>query len=296
MDVTRGWGREDEAGWDLVCWGLTVAGEGGASRRNRLWSGMTRTDCYKLSTSESSIPMTYRRALLLVRKLCGFKGHSVHRGCSKCFKYFPGGFNEKTDYSGFHRDTWPPLHNSSHRKHAKMVRKASTQAKHESLTTKYGVYYSCLLELEYFDAVKFTAIDPMHNLFLGTAKHVFKRRTLRLLKAEFIYLMLEQGLDGYPTELHQTMVATLHHSGRIGFIQCSIWRCWQTFVLACQYLTLPVLSKTDILKAQICSLSNLVNVLNSYIWKKVCDTKHAPSLPFKGLCYWLWTCSCILVF
>lgn len=26
----------------------------------------------------------------------------------------------------------------------------------------------------YFDAVKFTAIDPMHNLFLGTVKHVFK--------------------------------------------------------------------------------------------------------------------------
>ena len=42
------------------------------------------------------------------------------------------------------------------------------------LATKYGVYYSSLLELEYFDAVKFTAIDPMHNLFLRTAKHVFK--------------------------------------------------------------------------------------------------------------------------
>ena len=65
-------------------------------------------------------------------------------------------------------------HNSSHRVHAEMVQKASTQSKHEALATKYGVYYSCLLQLEYFDAVRFTVIDPMHNLFLSTAKHVFK--------------------------------------------------------------------------------------------------------------------------
>ena len=28
-------------------------------------------------------------------------------------------------------------------------------------------------------------------------------------------------------------------------------RCWQTFVLACQYLCTPVLSKTDIIKADL---------------------------------------------
>ena len=46
----------------------------------------------KLKTSQSKIPITYRGALLLasadlpaVRKLCGFKGHSTHRGCPKCF-------------------------------------------------------------------------------------------------------------------------------------------------------------------------------------------------------------------
>ena len=55
-----------------------------------------------------------------------------------------------------------------------MVRKASARSKHEALATKYGVYYSSLLQLEYFDAVRFTSIDPMHNLFLGTAKNVLK--------------------------------------------------------------------------------------------------------------------------
>ena len=140
-----------------------------------LWKGV------KLMTSQSRIPLTYRGALLLasadlpaIRKLSGFKGHSAHRDCSKCFKYFPRTFSEKTDYSGFDIDLWPPRHNSSHRVHAEMVRKASTQSKHEALATKYGVYYSCLLQLEYFDDVRFTVIDPMHNLFQSTAKHVFK--------------------------------------------------------------------------------------------------------------------------
>ena len=139
------------------------------------WTGV------KLATSQSGITMTYRGAILLasadlpaVRKLCGFKGHSAHLGCSKCFKYFLGSFSEKTDYSGFNRDLRPPHHNCSHRIHAEMVRKASTQSKNEELDTKYGVYYSSLLQLEYFDAVRFTSKDPMHNLFLGTAKFVFE--------------------------------------------------------------------------------------------------------------------------
>lgn len=99
---------------------------------------------------------------------------ATRAGSEEGRQFSQASFNEKTDYSGFDRDSWPPRHNSSHCAHAEMVRKASTQSRHEALASKYGVYYSCLLQLEYFDAVRFTVIDPMHNLFLGTAKHVFK--------------------------------------------------------------------------------------------------------------------------
>ena len=40
--------------------------------------------------------------------------------------------------------------------------------------SKYGVRYSILLALPYFDPVKLTVVDPMHNLFIGTGKHAFK--------------------------------------------------------------------------------------------------------------------------
>ena len=38
----------------------------------------------------------------------------------------------------------------------------------------FGCRYSALLDLLYFDPVRMSIIDPMHNLFLGTAKHVLK--------------------------------------------------------------------------------------------------------------------------
>ena len=39
---------------------------------------------------------------------------------------------------------------------------------------KIGVRYSVLLELDYFNIVKSSVIDPMHNLLLGTAKYVLR--------------------------------------------------------------------------------------------------------------------------
>lgn len=37
-----------------------------------------------------------------------------------------------------------------------------------------GCRYSVLLDLTYFDPVKMLLLDPMHNLFLGTAKHMVR--------------------------------------------------------------------------------------------------------------------------
>lgn len=50
--------------------------------------------------------------------------------------------------------------------------KCKTKTIRERLEKEYGVRYSVLLELEYFDPIRMTIIDPMHNLFLGTAKRM----------------------------------------------------------------------------------------------------------------------------
>ncbi len=42
----------------------------------------------------------------------------------------------------------------------------------KEIEREHGLRYSVLLELPYFDVVRHSVIDPMHNLLLGTAKHI----------------------------------------------------------------------------------------------------------------------------
>ncbi|CAG8475836.1 5214_t:CDS:2 [Cetraspora pellucida] len=44
---------------------------------------------------------------------------------------------------------------------------STTQKK---LFQQHGIRWTCLLELSYIDIPRFTMIDPMHNIFLGTSK------------------------------------------------------------------------------------------------------------------------------
>ncbi|KAK2549018.1 hypothetical protein P5673_030647 [Acropora cervicornis] len=60
------------------------------------------------------------------RKICGFKGHSVILGCSRCLKKFPSGFGEKRDYSGFDRNSWSPRMNEDHWRQATKISRSKT--------------------------------------------------------------------------------------------------------------------------------------------------------------------------
>lgn len=107
------------------------------------------------------------------RKICGFTSFSSLHGCSKCTKEFHcARFGEKSDYSGYNRAEWTPRKHSEHMKQVSDVMAASTATRNEQVEKKYGVRYSELLRLPYFDIVEYHVIDPMHNLLLGTAKHM----------------------------------------------------------------------------------------------------------------------------
>ena len=131
---------------------------------------------------------------------------------------------------------------------------STSQSKHETLATKYGVYYSSLLQLENFNPLRFTAIDPMHNLFLGTAKHVFKLWIEKNLLSKKDLKVLEDRINSFDVG---TGIGWLPHriASNYGGYMASQWknwiliysicclkdllpethlRCWQTFFLACQ--------------------------------------------------------------
>ena len=105
------------------------------------------------------------------RKVCGFLGHSATSGCNKCKKKFPGSVGEK-NYGGFDPSEWIPRDNQSHREECNEILMCTCKGDQEKLERQFGTRYSSLLELVYFDPVRMTPIDPMHNLFLGTAEHM----------------------------------------------------------------------------------------------------------------------------
>ena len=41
-----------------------------------------------------------------------------------------------------------------------------------TIERNFGVRFTEFLRLDYFDTVCFSVVDPMHNLFLGTAKRM----------------------------------------------------------------------------------------------------------------------------
>lgn len=107
------------------------------------------------------------------RKACGFLAHSASLGCNKCLKIFPGSVASK-DYSGFDRDQWIKRTNEEHRTNVHCIQQAKTKTERDKLESKYGCRYSVLLQLPYFDPTRMLLIDPMHNLFIGSAKHLAK--------------------------------------------------------------------------------------------------------------------------
>ena len=91
-------------------------------------------------------------------------------GCSKCKKECTSAsVLGKLDYSGFDRQNWPKRSNQQHRADVNTVLSCKTKTQREK-ESELGSRYSALLDLPYFDPVRMTIVDPMHNLFLGTSK------------------------------------------------------------------------------------------------------------------------------
>ena len=130
--------------------------------------------------SPQNIPVRSKLALSCVacdiparRKVCGFLSHNASLGCNKCLKHFSCSFGKGTDYSRFKPEEWEQRNLEQHRRGLAAISKEVTKTSRMSAESQLGVRYSILLALPYFDPVTFTAIDCMHNLFLGTGKHVF---------------------------------------------------------------------------------------------------------------------------
>lgn len=139
----------------------------------KLWSGVIFKDHNGHSTIVRAALLCSSCDIPASRKVCGFVGHNAFKACSKCSLSFPtASFGENPDFSNFDKTQWDCRQSTEHRIIAERHRKCNTRSNQKSLEREYGVRYSVLLKLPYFDPIKMCVVDPMHNLLLGTAKHI----------------------------------------------------------------------------------------------------------------------------
>lgn len=235
---------------------------------SELWAGVTMKVC---TTSGKTAQMA-RCTLLSIacdipagRKVCGFLGHSAKRGCCKCLKEFPGSIGTM-NYSGFDRSKWPSKSGEAHRGDVNKILQATTRTRQVKLESTLGCRYSCLLQLPYFDPPRMLTIDPMHNLFLGTGKHMFELWLIREYITAAHFSALEECLESMviPADVGRipNKIATSFSSFTadqvknwiiifsIPALYCILptqhLDCWRHFMLACRILCKRSLSPTDI--------------------------------------------------
>ena len=205
------------------------------------------------------------------RKVCGFLGHTARLGCSKCLKEFPvAAFGQKPNFASYDRENWAPRSAENHKAICTDLLKASSKTSLRDLEAEHSVRYSCLIQLPHFDPIRFAVVDPMHNLLLGTAKHVlFVWIKKGILLPDDLQLIEERSEQiAFPGDVGR--IPTKIGSGFAGFTadQWRIWttvlspvvlkgilpnhhlRCWLMFVRACCLLLSRILFKPNITTAE----------------------------------------------
>ena len=166
------------------------------------------------------------------------------------------------DYSGFERSSWEPRTSKDHKYNAGKHKRATTKAAQKKIEHTYGARWSELFSLSYYDAIRFVVIDPMHNLLLGTAKHVFRLWTelgvltttkLDELQARVetiivpyevgrIPLRISSGFTGFTADQWKNWTTIYSLFCLKGLINNEHYDMWFDFVQACIILCSRVIS------------------------------------------------------
>ena len=211
------------------------------------------------------------------RKVCGFVSHNAALGCNKCLKKFEVKFGQRSNFSGYNRDSWQLRSKEQHKSGLEKVRMGHTKTGLQAAESKFGVRYSVLMSLPYYDPVKFTAIDTMHNLLLGTAKHaldvwvqsdVLTKQGLRKLEECLNHFTVPSGMGRLPSRISSCYGAFTANQWKIwvnvysavllkDILPPQNYRCWLLFVRSCSILLSycvrePDLVTADLLLLQFC--------------------------------------------
>lgn len=218
--------------------------------------------------SSQQVPITIRLALTCVacdipasRKVSGFLGHTASLGCNKCLKRFNVSIGQSSDYSGYDRENWTLRNGQTHRRDVEEVLMENTKTGRAAAESRFGVRYSILLRLPYFDPVRFTAIDVMHNckrmfeLWLANSfldiEELQHRISLFKVPAGVGRLPGRIGsrYGGFTAKQWKNWILLYSVVALKGMLPNDHMGYWLLYVNACKLLCKPTLKKEDIITA-----------------------------------------------
>ena len=233
----------------------------------QFWEGI------ELTVATEAVPKLVQCALVCAscdlpagRKVCGFLGHAAAYGCSKCKKKFPGTIG-CMDYSGFDRENWEKRSGDLHRRDALRLLQCTSKSALQREEVRIGCRYSVLLKLPYFDAPRMCAIDPMHNLFLGTAKHYLHSIWIRMgiiTPAHFTIIQdrvnrmfVPPDIGRIPCKIESSFASFTADQLKNWVVYYSLivldriltgdhLECWRHFVLACRILCSRAITRDQV--------------------------------------------------
>ena len=203
------------------------------------------------------------------RKVCGFLGSNATKGCSKClYEFKTVHFGSKPDFSGFDYGSWEPRVFAMHYSKCIEAKNALTATRRNEIEKAFGVRYTELLRLSYFNVIRHHVVEPMHNLYLGIAKHTTSTwKDRNILKADDFSLIQEKidllipppkigriprkigsqtGFSAITADEWKNWIIMYSVYALDGILPPEDFHCWCLFVKACMLTCQLVITDEDI--------------------------------------------------
>ena len=201
------------------------------------------------------------------RKVCGFANFNANFGCSKCMKKFATpAFGSKPVYAGFDCVNWVPRNITMHKSLVAKYSEAKSMSDQKKIFHDSGIRFSELLNVPHFDIVRCHVIDPMHNVFLGLAKHTlhtWKEKGILTMahysqlqeKVDFITppprvgripRKIESNFASFTADEWKNWILLYSSFALYNVIDTPHFNCWSFLVDACKILCQPIVSRSNI--------------------------------------------------
>lgn len=187
------------------------------------------------------------------------------------YKFKTGIFTNKLDYSGYDRNSWPVRTLEEHKAHSLSYLMQKTASGQQAIVSEFGVRYSILQELPYFDPIRHHVIDPMHNLLLGTSKmmmymwidgEIIIKANLGVIEERVRTISTPKDIGRLPLKISSSFAGftadqwrnwTIIYSPVVlkGLLPSPHLRCWLLFVKACSLLCKRIIYNNEVTSAEL---------------------------------------------